>query len=735
MFRVAKALFDLSQRLSSLVKLGVLFLLFTVTAQAGQVMLAWDANTESTLGGYKVYYGQASGNYTSNMDVGNQTTYTVANLQDGATYYFAVKAYDSARTTESGFSNEVSKTLGSSTAAPTANFSATPTSGNAPMSVTFADISTGNPTAWSWNFGDGTTSTVQSPAHTYASAGTYTVSLTASNSSGSNTVTKTNLISVTTAAPTANFSASPTSGTAPLAVTFNDASSGNVTGWSWNFGDGTSSTAKTAVKSYSNPGTYTVSLTVSGPSGSNTVTKTNYISVTAAPPVANFTANPTSGTGPLVVSFTDTSTGTVTGCSWNFGDGTSSTKQNPVHTYANAGTYTVSLTATGPAGSNTKTQTGYVTVSSNGSGNGLVAAYNFEEKSGTMVVDASGQGNHGTISGAKRITGGKFGKALSFDGTDDWVTINDSPSLDLTTGMTLEAWVYPTEFSGSWQWRTVILKEASSNLAYALYANSDSNVPTFEAYNGSTNNELKGTRSLNLNSWIHIAATFDSTTERLYINGNEVASSPLSGTIMVSEGVLRIGGNSVWGGFFKGRIDEIRIYNRALSASEIQTDMNTPVATSSPPMTLLGKNTIGQVSDSIPQGVAEAFQTTASATGLVTSVSVYVNSGSTAPKIVTGLYSDQNGHPGTRLAQGTLTSPTASAWNNVPLPTTSVAAGSKYWIAILSPSGVLKFRDNVDSAAQPSETSAQTTLTSLPSTWKTGATNNEGPVSGYGAGY
>ena len=95
---------------------------------------------------------------------------------------------------------------------------------------------------------------------------------------------------------------------------------------------------------------------------------------------------------------------------------------------------------------------------------GLVAAYNFEEASGSTVVDASGKGNTGTISGASRITQGRFGKALSFDGVDDWVTVNDAPSLDLTTGMTLEAWVYPTV--DMTQFATVILKEQPGGALY-----------------------------------------------------------------------------------------------------------------------------------------------------------------------------------------------------------------------------------------------------------------------------
>ena len=86
--------------------------------------------------------------------------------------------------------------------------------------------------------------------------------------------------------------------------------------------------------------------------------------------------------------------------------------------------------------------------------------------------------------------------------------------------------------------------------------------------------------ALAVNVWTHVAGTYDGTTVRLFINGVQTASVAVSGPIATSTGPLRIGGNSIWGEFFQGRLDEIRIYNRALSQAEIQTDMNTQVAPS-----------------------------------------------------------------------------------------------------------------------------------------------------------
>ena len=98
-------------------------------------------------------------------------------------------------------------------------------------------------------------------------------------------------------------------------------------------------------------------------------------------------------------------------------------------------------------------------------GSGLVAAYGFNENGGTTIADLSGNGHSGAVSGATWIAG-RFGSALLFDRVNDLVTVGDSNLLDLTGAMTIEAWVYPRPSSS---WRSILLKERSGNLAYALY--------------------------------------------------------------------------------------------------------------------------------------------------------------------------------------------------------------------------------------------------------------------------
>jgi PKD repeat protein len=253
---------------------------------------------------------------------------------------------------------------------PIAAFSADLTTGSAPLTVQFSDESTGNPTAWAWDFdNDGAVdSTAQNPTHTYDTGGTYTVKLTVTNVVGSDDEVKTDYVTVTTPPlPVAAFSADLTSGTAPLTVYFTDQSAGNPTAWAWDFdGDGdVDSTEQSPSHVYDTAGTYTVKLTVVNTAGSDDELRTDYISVAAPPvPVAAFRAEVVSGPAPLTVHFTDTSAGNPTAWIWDFNnDGTAdSTTRNPTYTYDTAGMYTVKLTVTNLAGSDSEVKTDYITV-------------------------------------------------------------------------------------------------------------------------------------------------------------------------------------------------------------------------------------------------------------------------------------------------------------------------------------------------------------------------------------
>ncbi len=155
--------------------------------------------------------------------------------------------------------------------------------------------------------------------------------------------------------PVAAFTQDVTSGLVPLTVRFTNQSSGEITSYSWNFGDGSSSSQRDPVKTFNAPGLFNVTLTVTGPGGTANVTRQiNVQSPTA--PIAAFSLNPGRGTAPLTVQFIDESTGTITSRLWNFSDGSASSERNPVHTFVNPGLYNVFLTVTGPGGSSTITR-------------------------------------------------------------------------------------------------------------------------------------------------------------------------------------------------------------------------------------------------------------------------------------------------------------------------------------------------------------------------------------------
>ena len=564
--------------------LFVLLMLAAMHATAGSLALAWDPVNDPRVVGYKVHYGTSSGNYTAQMDAGNVTTSTVPNLADGATYYFAVTAYDGSLV-QSGFSNEVVGTVAAApVGAPVANFTASTTTGTAPLAMNFTSTSTGSISTYAWTFDDGTNSTSQNPIKTYSTAGSYTVSLTVTGPGGSNTKTVANYITVTapadtqapsvpsgltgTATSSTSVSLSWTASTdnvgvagyrvfrcegttctnfaqvgAPTGTTFSNTglnggtsysyavkaidAAGNLSAYSttvvvttpagadttpptapstltatangtssinlsWpastdnvgvtgyriercagasctNFaqiatstGTTFSNTGLTASTTYryrvlatdaaGNLSAYSTIATATTASGADTTpptapsgltaTATGSSSVslswtastdnvgvtgyrverctgascgtfaqvasptgttfgdtglagstsysyrvraidaagnlsaysavasatTTAPPVAaptaNFTATPVSGTAPLTVNFTSTSSGTIDTYTWDFGDGTTSTVPNPSKVYSTPGTYSVVLTVTGPGGSNTITKGNVITVSS-----------------------------------------------------------------------------------------------------------------------------------------------------------------------------------------------------------------------------------------------------------------------------------------------------------------------------------------------------------------------------------
>jgi PKD repeat protein len=226
--------------------------------------------------------------------------------------------------------------------APIADFGITDQGGG---SIQFTDFSLNDPTSWLWDFGDGNTSSQQNPSHTYATGGEYQVCLTVTNSIGSNTLCET---IIPTFPPTAAFTFTSLGGSS---FGFEDQSTNNPTSWLWDFGDGSTSTEQDPDYTYEGPGTFTVCLTVSNSEGSDMTCQE--VTVTAAPTAAF--SYEIQGGG--VVNFTDQSSNDPTSWLWNFGDGNTSTEQNPTHTFLPDANYTVCLSVTNAAGADVVCQT------------------------------------------------------------------------------------------------------------------------------------------------------------------------------------------------------------------------------------------------------------------------------------------------------------------------------------------------------------------------------------------
>jgi flagellar hook assembly protein FlgD len=208
---------------------------------------------------------------------------------------------------------------------------------------------------------------------------------------------------------------------------------------------------------------------------------------------------------------------------------------------------------------------------------GLVAAYGFEEGTGGL------DGAFDPATGPQWSPQGRFGKALLFDGVDDWITVQDASSLDLTTTMTAMAWVKPMSTDG---WRTVLLKERPDGLSYGLYSHNDQEHPAGYVHTQGIDRATTGVQHAERGVWTHLAVTLGDGQLRIYVNGVLERSEVAPGAMPISADPLRIGGNNVWGEYFHGLLDEIRIYDRSLSLAEIRADMLTPVvAGSAPPPT------------------------------------------------------------------------------------------------------------------------------------------------------
>jgi hypothetical protein len=203
--------------------------------------------------------------------------------------------------------------------------------------------------------------------------------------------------------------------------------------------------------------------------------------------------------------------------------------------------------------------------------NGLVVAYGFNATSGSTVADMSGNGRTGTISGASWTTG-RYGNGLSFDGSNDSVGTTYATNL---TRWTVSVWVRSAAAPSSAAASGPVHREKNFQINW--------NHPN-AAFRGAAGVQVNGTwyaasfGTLAANTWYHLAATYDGETLRTYRNGSLVTSNTApSGAAAAESATLKLGRHAAAAQYFRGVIDDVRLYDRALSQSEIQADMNSAV--------------------------------------------------------------------------------------------------------------------------------------------------------------
>jgi PKD repeat protein len=534
---------------------GLNLLLWAAQVSAGQVTLRWDAVNGAS--GYRLYYGLTSGSYTSQVNVvgQSQTASPPVSITNGLTYFFAVKAYDSTGQV-SPFSNEVR------VAPPVAAFNASPTSGTAPLLVTFTDQSTGTIATRSWNFGDSTSATGTSVTHTYNTAGTYSVTLTVTGAGQTATATK----SITVTAP------SVPSGTLGQVLTI-EAEAMTLTRYSKETSSAASGGALISRVGWAGTPPGEATAVFPGPAGQYDIT------------VQYFDEN--DGQSPLAVMVQKVLDTWVANAALSDGGPSLATRRSRVVAtgFSLAPGDNITLEGSEQAGENARfDKIDFVPVSS---GTvviaGRVAAYSFDETSGTTASEASGNGNNGVLTNGAVFAAGKNANGVRLDGANDYVNLGNPASLRLTGSMTLSAWINSSEFP--WDDAAIISKRQSSNVGYQLDTTIDRGPRTigFKISDASGNTVARyGATAMVVNTWYHVAGVYDATnrTMNVYLNG-QLNNGVLVGTIPAvqpdSNQNVHIGQRpGVPGSFnFEGMLDDVRIYNRALSAPDIQGDMNT----------------------------------------------------------------------------------------------------------------------------------------------------------------
>ncbi|MBK7886173.1 MAG: PKD domain-containing protein [Bacteroidetes bacterium] len=331
--------------------LSLLFLLTATTLLRAQVPVAsFTSSQDSGCAPLLVnFINTSTGAVSYQWSLGNGNNSTLTNP---STSYINSGAYTVVliATSATGIKDTIVSTI-TILGDPVADFNASAFSGCEDQnSILFTNISVGA-SSYIWDFGDGSSSNATNPSHTYTTPGTYNVKLIASNIFGCQDIAIKNSYITIHASPLAQITINQTSACDVATIFQFSASATNISSWQWNFGDGNTSTQQNPSHQYAGAGNYPVTLIVTSPNGCiDTATSANNITIGNSL-VPSFTMNDSAGCGPLTIQF-DCTVPNATTWSWDLGDGTTSTLDNPVHTYTNPGSYTITLTVTTQSGCN-----------------------------------------------------------------------------------------------------------------------------------------------------------------------------------------------------------------------------------------------------------------------------------------------------------------------------------------------------------------------------------------------
>ena len=393
---------------------------------------------------------------------------------------------------------------------------------------------------------------------------------------------------ITITSPTTNTTTSTSANTITLGGTATDNVGVTQVTWSSSIGvsgtaTGTTTWSATAIPLINGSQVLTVTARdAAGNTNTDTLTVSSSTAVDTTNPTVTITG-PTSAASITVTANTVTLSGTaadnraIKRVAWGnnrggSGDATGTTSWTTPAIALQPGVNTLTITAYDLSN---RSSTDTLTVTFNAPITyGQVAAYSFNEGSGAAVADSSGNNNLGTVTNGSWTTSGKFGNSLVFNGTSSRVFVTSSASLNLTAGMTVMAWVYPTaNQTGN---RTIIRRETNGYWLYSSRLLSNMR-PYGGALVGSNSETVSASNALPVNTWSHVAVTYDGSVVTLYVNGTAVSTNSASGSIVSGTTPLWIGGTSSSTDFFQGRIDEVRVYNRALTTTEIGTIRNTAI--------------------------------------------------------------------------------------------------------------------------------------------------------------